>query len=201
MSQSRDILHAALAERVPEVADGSVEIVSAAREPGRWAKVAVRTRRRGLNPASVCIGWAGVRVADVQKRMGGEHISVIRFDPEPTRYVLNALAVPAVSAEVTDAAQRNIRVIVARADYPRALGKAGQNVRLTRRLTGWNVQICTTECQGSRHCHPARGSQAQASYNQDAAASPNDTVDSYQHPSAGLHVEAPAARSGDARSR
>lgn len=169
MSQSRDILCAALTERVPEVADGSVEIVSAAREPGRWAKIAVRTHLRSLNPASVCIGWAGVRVADVQKRLGGEHISIIRFDPEPTRYVLNALAIPAVSAEVTDAAQRNICVIVALADYPRALGKTGHNIRLTRRLTGWNVQICTTQCQGSRHCHPVRYSQAYASSTSDAS--------------------------------
>lgn len=155
MVHSSDVLRAALAERVPEVANGSVEIVSAAREPGRWAKVAVDTQLRTLNPASVCIGWSGLRVADVQARMGGERISIIRFHPDPARYVLNALQITTARAEITDAGRRHIRVVVDPADYSRTLGRAGHNVRLSRRLTGWNIQVCTTSCRGDRHRHLA----------------------------------------------
>lgn len=152
----RELMRAALAERVPEVADGSVQIVSAAREPGRWAKVAVDTHLRTLNPAGVCIGWAGLRVADVQRRLGGERISIIRFHPDPVRYVLDALQLRCAQAEVTDAQARTIRVVVDPADYSRTLGKEGHNVRLSRELTGWNIQVCTTGCGSSRHDHPRR---------------------------------------------
>jgi transcription termination/antitermination protein NusA len=154
MSQPRDVLRAAFAQCVPEIADGSVEIVTVAREPGKWAKVSVRTNVCGLNPVGVCIGVRGVRVADVEKRLGGERINIVRFHPEPTRYVLNALKIDRATAAVTDARSRRIRVIVTTADYPRALGKAGNNVRLARQLTGWTIQICTTECAEDHHHHP-----------------------------------------------
>lgn len=157
MSEARTIMAAALAERVPEVAQGLVEIVGAAREPGRWAKVAVHTSLPGINPASICIGWAGVRVADVEKRLGGERISIVRFDSEPTRYVLNALNIPGARAEITHSDHPRIRVIVSETDYPRALGRAGHNVRLARELTGCAIQICTTDCQGTDHRHPSAG--------------------------------------------
>lgn len=154
MKPARTIMAAALAERVPEVAAGIVEIVSAAREPGRWAKVAVATRLPGLNPASVCIGWAGLRVADVEKRLGGERISIVRYDTDPIRYVLNALKTPGASAEIADDDRSHIRVVVPRNAYPRAVGRNGHNVRLARQLTGWAIQICTSDCQGSQHTHP-----------------------------------------------
>ena len=154
MSQSRDALSAALAQCVPEIADGLVQIVGVAREPGKWAKVSVHTDLCGLNPAGVCIGLGGVRVADVEKRLGGERVNIVRFHPEPTRYVLNALKIAGASAEMTDARLHHVRVIVAPADYPRAVGKAGHNVRLARQLTGWTIQICTTECADGNHRHP-----------------------------------------------
>nr|VTP01791.1 hypothetical protein BIN_B_04193 [Mycobacterium riyadhense] len=173
MNHSRDILTAALAARVPEIACGSVEIVSVAREPGKWAKVAVDTHVSGINPAGVCIGVAGVRVADVEKRLGGEHINIVRFHPEPTRYVLNALKVSG-TAEVTDPHRRHIRVIVASHDYARALGKTGHNVRLARRLTGWTIQICTTECAGTAHHHPASHTPPRVNRTYGASTSPHD---------------------------
>jgi len=154
MSNSPDALSAALAQCVPEIADGLVQIVSVARQPGKWAKVSVHTNLCGLNPAGVCIGVRAVRVADVEKRLGGERINIVGFHPEPTRYVLNALKISGASAAVTDARSHHIRVVVAPADYPAALGTAGHNVGLARQLTGWTIQICTTECAEDHHRHP-----------------------------------------------
>lgn len=72
-------VRAALTARVPELANGSVEIIAVAREPGLLAKVAVRSRVRGINAVAVCIGWGGLRIADVEKRLCGEHVSIIAY--------------------------------------------------------------------------------------------------------------------------
>jgi transcription termination/antitermination protein NusA len=138
-------LQEALTARVPELAQHSVEIVAVAREPGLWAKVAVRSHVPGMNAVGICIGWAGVRIADVEKRLHGERVSIVDFDSDPTRYVINALAIRSATAEITDADHRRIRVYVDPTDCPRALGKAGHNVRLARQLTGWAIYICTSD--------------------------------------------------------
>ncbi len=145
---------AALSARVPELAQQLVDIVAIARIPGVRAKVAVRSRVAGINPVSVCIGWGGLRIADVEKGLGGERIHVVAYHVDPATYVINVLGCPGTGAGAAAAAEersRRIRVRVEAHDYPRTVGKAGQNVRLASKLTGQKIEIlveksCTADC-------------------------------------------------------
>lgn len=136
-------VRAALTARVPELANGSVENIAVAREPGLLAKVAVRSRVRGINAVAVCIGWGGLRIADVEKHLCGEHVSIIAYDSDTARYVINALGIKSATAEVINPEQRRIRVYVNPDEYARALGKAGYNLRLVRQLTSCSIHIRT----------------------------------------------------------
>ncbi|MBS9534148.1 transcription termination/antitermination protein NusA [Mycobacterium sp. M1] len=127
---------------VPEIADGSVEIVAVAREAGHRSKIAVASRVPGLNAKGACIGPMGQRVRNVMSELSGEKIDIIDFDDDPARFVGNALS-PAkvVSVTVIDQAARAARVVVPDFQLSLAIGKEGQNARLAARLTGWRIDI------------------------------------------------------------
>ena len=127
---------------VPEIADGSVEIVAVAREAGHRSKIAVRSTVAGLNAKGACIGPMGQRVRNVMSELAGEKIDIIDYDEDPARFVANALS-PAkvVSVQVIDATARAARVIVPDFQLSLAIGKEGQNARLAARLTGWRIDI------------------------------------------------------------
>jgi N utilization substance protein A len=127
---------------VPEIAQGSVEIVAVAREAGHRSKIAVRSKVSGLNAKGACIGPMGQRVRNVMSELSGEKIDIIDYDEDPARFVANALS-PAkvVSVTVIDAATRAARVIVPDYQLSLAIGKEGQNARLAARLTGWRIDI------------------------------------------------------------
>ena len=130
---------------VPEIAEGSVEIVAVAREAGHRSKIAVRSKlglNAGLNAKGACIGPRGQRVRNVMSELSGEKIDIIDYDEDPARFVANALS-PAkvVSVTVVDAAARAARVIVPDFQLSLAIGKEGQNARLAARLTGWRIDI------------------------------------------------------------
>ena len=127
---------------VPEIADGSVEIVAVAREAGHRSKIAVQSRVPGLNAKGACIGPMGQRVRNVMSELSGEKIDIIDFDDDPSRFVANALS-PAkvVSVSVIDAGTRAARVVVPDFQLSLAIGKEGQNARLAARLTGWRIDI------------------------------------------------------------
>ena len=127
---------------VPEIAEGSVEIVAVAREAGHRSKIAVRSKVAGLNAKGACIGPMGQRVRNVMSELSGEKIDIIDYDEDPARFVGNALS-PAkvVSVTVIDAATRAARVIVPDFQLSLAIGKEGQNARLAARLTGWRIDI------------------------------------------------------------
>jgi N utilization substance protein A len=127
---------------VPEIAEGSVEIVAVAREAGHRSKIAVRSKVSGLNAKGACIGPMGQRVRNVMSELSGEKIDIIDYDEDPARFVANALS-PAkvVSVTVVDAAVRAARVIVPDFQLSLAIGKEGQNARLAARLTGWRIDI------------------------------------------------------------
>jgi len=127
---------------VPEIADGSVEIVAVAREAGHRSKIAVRSKVAGLNAKGACIGPMGQRVRNVMSELSGEKIDIIDFDEDPARFVGNALSPSkVVSVEVVDLATRSARVIVPDFQLSLAIGKEGQNARLAARLTGWRIDI------------------------------------------------------------
>jgi transcription termination/antitermination protein NusA len=127
---------------VPEIADGSVEIVGVAREAGHRTKIAVRTSVPGLNAKGACIGPMGQRVRNVVAELHGEKIDIIDWAEDPARYVANALS-PAhvISATVVDAAAQAVRVVVPDFQLSLAIGREGQNARLAARLTGWRIDI------------------------------------------------------------
>ena len=127
---------------VPEIADGSVEIVAVAREAGHRSKIAVRSKVAGLNAKGACIGPMGQRVRNVMSELSGEKIDIIDFDEDPARFVANALSPSkVVSVEVIDVATRSARVTVPDFQLSLAIGKEGQNARLAARLTGWRIDI------------------------------------------------------------
>ena len=127
---------------VPEVADGSVEIMAVARESGHRSKIAVRSTVPGLNAKGACIGPMGQRVRNVMSELAGEKIDIIDHDEDPARFVGNALSPSkVVSVTVVDAAARAARVVVPDYQLSLAIGKEGQNARLAARLTGWRIDI------------------------------------------------------------
>jgi len=127
---------------VPEIADGSVEIVGVAREAGHRSKIAVRSLVAGLNAKGACIGPMGQRVRNVVAELHGEKIDIIDWSDDPAVLVGNALS-PAnvVSAEVVDTETRSVRVVVPDYQLSLAIGREGQNARLAARLTGWRIDI------------------------------------------------------------
>ena len=127
---------------VPEVADGSVEIVALAREAGHRTKMAVRATVPGLNPKGACIGPMGQRVRAVMAELDGEKIDIVDYSDDPATFVANALSPSKVtSVEVVDAEARAARVVVPDFQLSLAIGKEGQNARLAARLTGWRIDI------------------------------------------------------------
>ena len=127
---------------VPEIADGSVEIVGVAREAGHRSKIAVRTSVAGLNAKGACIGPMGQRVRNVVAELHGEKIDIIDWAEDPATYVGYALS-PAhvVQSRVTDPVAQSVRVVVPDFQLSLAIGREGQNARLAARLTGWRIDI------------------------------------------------------------
>ncbi|HVE99667.1 MAG TPA: transcription termination factor NusA [Mycobacteriales bacterium] len=127
---------------VPEIADGSVEIVAIAREAGHRSKIAVRSKVPGLNARGACIGPLGQRVRNVVAELHGEKIDIVDWSDDPATLVGNALSPATVTrVEVVDPVARAARVTVPDYKLSLAIGKEGQNARLAARLTGWRIDI------------------------------------------------------------
>jgi N utilization substance protein A len=127
---------------VPEIADGSVEIVGVAREAGHRSKIAVRTSVPGLNAKGACIGPMGQRVRNVVAELHGEKIDIIDWHDDPATYVGNALSpAHAIQTDVVDPVAQSVRVVVPDFQLSLAIGREGQNARLAARLTGWRIDI------------------------------------------------------------
>jgi N utilization substance protein A len=137
-----NLVRALFALEAPEVADGSVEIMSIAREAGHRSKIAVRATKPGINPKGACIGPMGARVRAVMSELRGEKIDIVDWSDDPAEFVGHALSPARVSSvEVVDLATRSARVIVPDYQLSLAIGKEGQNARLAARLTGWRIDI------------------------------------------------------------
>lgn len=127
---------------VPELNDGTVEIVAVARESGHRSKIAVRSTVPGVNPKGACIGPMGARVRGVMSELNGEKIDIIDWAEDPATFVGNALSPSkVVSVTVIDERGRKARVVVPDFQLSLAIGKEGQNARLAARLTGWGIDI------------------------------------------------------------
>jgi N utilization substance protein A len=126
---------------VPEVADGLVEIVNVAREPGYRSKIAVVSHADGVDPVGACVGPRGSRVRMVVSELRGEKIDIIPHNEEPARFVAKALSPARVREVLVDDENKQATVIVPDDQLSLAIGKEGQNARLAARLTGWRVDI------------------------------------------------------------
>ena len=127
---------------VSEIADGVVEIMGVARDPGYRSKVAVRTRDEKVDPVGACVGLRGARVRNIVRELNGEKIDIVRWSDDIKNYVTQALAPAKLeSIELDPDGGNTVHVTVAPDQYSLAIGKRGQNVRLTSKLTGWHVDV------------------------------------------------------------
>nr|WP_307796515.1 transcription termination factor NusA [Actinomadura barringtoniae] len=177
---------------VPEIADGTVEIAAIAREAGHRTKIAVRSRKAGVNAKGACIGPLGSRVRNVMAELHGEKIDIVDWSDDPAEFVGNALSPARVSAvEVVDADARVARVIVPDYQLSLAIGKEGQNARLAARLTGWRIDIRSDTEQAAPPAPASDPVEAEADAAPDAAPAADASADA-----AKAAAEAPKASAG-----
>jgi transcription termination/antitermination protein NusA len=126
---------------VSEIADGTIEIKAIAREPGFRTKVAVWTRDEKVDPVGACVGLRGQRVKNIVRELNNEKVDIIRWDSNVKQFISNALNPAKIKTFDVDEARKRVKVTVAEDQLSLAIGKRGQNARLTSRLTGWQVDI------------------------------------------------------------
>ena len=126
---------------VPEISEGIVEIMAAAREPGGRAKIAVTSNDSDIDPVGACVGMKGTRVQSVVHELKGEKIDIIPWHSDSAKFVCNALSPAEISRVVIDEVNRLMEVIVPDEYLSVAIGRRGQNVRLASRLTGWSIDV------------------------------------------------------------
>ncbi|SEP58663.1 NusA antitermination factor [Ectothiorhodospira magna] len=126
---------------VPEVGQGLIEIMGAARDPGMRAKIAVRSHDPRLDPVGACVGMRGSRVQSVSNELAGERIDIILWDDNPAQFVINAMSPAEVLSIVVDEDNRVMDIAVAEEKLSQAIGRGGQNVRLASQLTGWELNV------------------------------------------------------------
>ena len=126
---------------VPEISEGIVKIVAAAREPGARSKIAVASRDSDVDPVGASVGMKGSRVQAVVQELRGEKIDIVAFNEDPARFVCNAIAPAEVSKVIIDEENKSMEVVVPDDQLSLAIGRKGQNVRLAAQLTKWKIDI------------------------------------------------------------
>jgi len=144
-----DFLRTLFEIEVPEVAEGIVKIISVAREPGSRSKIAVSTEDSDIDPVGACVGMRGSRVQAVVQELRGEKIDIVLWNPDPARFICNALAPAEITRVVIDEGNRVMEVIVPDDQLSLAIGKRGQNVRLASKLSNWKIDV-TSESKYSK---------------------------------------------------
>jgi N utilization substance protein A len=137
-------------EEVPEIANGTIEIINAARDPGFRAKIAVKSFDRNMDPVGACVGIRGVRVQAVTQELQGERIDIIEWSPDPAEFLVKAMQPAVVTKVVLDEDENRIEVVVPEDNLSLAIGRRGQNVRLASILTGWDIDVMTEEEESER---------------------------------------------------
>jgi len=126
---------------VSEISDGTIEIKSIAREPGFRTKLAVWSRDEKVDPVGACVGLRGQRVKNIVRELNNEKVDIIKWDPNVRSFITNALAPAKLKTFEIDEARRRVKVLVSEDQLSLAIGKRGQNARLTSKLSGWQVDI------------------------------------------------------------
>jgi N utilization substance protein A len=130
---------------VPEISEGVIQIRSAARDPGSRAKIAVKTGDQRIDPVGACVGMRGSRVQAVSNELDMERVDIILWDDNPAQLVINAMSPAEVESIVVDEDSNTMEVAVAEDNLAQAIGRGGQNVRLASDLTGWTINVMSTD--------------------------------------------------------
>ncbi|MEZ5566118.1 MAG: transcription termination factor NusA [Gammaproteobacteria bacterium] len=128
---------------VPEVGQGLIEILGAARDPGLRAKIAVKSNDRRIDPVGACVGMRGSRVQAVSNELAGERVDIILWNESPAQFVINAMSPAEVSSIVVDEESHSMDLAVQEDKLSQAIGRGGQNIRLASELTGWELNVMT----------------------------------------------------------
>ena len=126
---------------VPEVGQGLIEILGAARDPGLRAKIAVKSNDQRIDPVGACVGMRGSRVTAVSNELAGERVDIIPWDANPAQFVINAMSPAEVSSIVVDEESHSMDIAVAEDKLSQAIGRGGQNIRLASELSGWDLNV------------------------------------------------------------
>ena len=126
---------------VPEVGQGLIQILGAARDPGIRAKIAVKSNDPRIDPVGACVGMRGSRVQAVSNEIAGERVDIIPFDANPAQFVINAMSPAEVISIVVDEDTHSMDIAVAEDKLSQAIGRGGQNIRLASQLTGWELNV------------------------------------------------------------
>lgn len=135
---------------VPEIEDGIIELVTAAREPGQRAKLAVRATDPTVDPVGACVGVKGSRVQNVVQELAGEKIDIVHYEEDVALFVCNALQPAEIAKVFMDEENNEMEVVVPDDQLSLAIGRRGQNVRLASKLTGWRLDIISESDAGVR---------------------------------------------------
>jgi N utilization substance protein A len=128
---------------VPEVGQGLIQILGAARDAGIRAKIAVRSNDPRIDPVGACVGMRGSRVQAVSNEIAGERVDIIPHDENPAQFVINAMSPAEVLSIVVDEESHSMDIAVAEDKLSQAIGRGGQNIRLASQLTGWDLNVMT----------------------------------------------------------
>ncbi len=146
-----DFMRKLFAAEVPEVYEGVIQIKACARDPGSRAKIGVISNDSSIDPVGACVGMRGARVQAVVGELSGEKIDIIPWNNDAATFIVNALQPAEVSKVVLDEDERRVEVVVADDQFPLAIGRRGQNVRLASQLTGWQIDLITESADSERY--------------------------------------------------
>src|SRR5210317_1016468 len=141
----KEFLIALFELEVPEIGQELISIMGGARDPGRRAKIAVKSNDPRTDPIGACVGMRGSRVQAVSNELSGERIDIILWDDNPAQFVINAMAPAEVASIVVDEERSAMDIAVEEGNLSQAIGRGGQNVRLASDLTGWDLNVLTVE--------------------------------------------------------
>jgi N utilization substance protein A len=128
---------------VPEVGQGLIDILGAARDPGLRAKIAVKSNDNRIDAVGACVGMRGSRVQAVSNELAGERVDIILWDENPAQFVVNAMSPAEVVSIVVDEDSHSMDIAVEEDKLSQAIGRGGQNIRLASELTGWELNVMT----------------------------------------------------------
>ena len=152
---SPDMLIELFKIEVPEISEEIIEIKAAARDPGSRAKIVVRTNDGRIDPVGACVGMRGSRVQVVSNELSNERIDIILWDDNPAQLVINSMSPAEVASIIVDEDSHTMDIAVEEENLAQAIGRNGQNVRLSSELTGWTINVMSEEDAAAKQLQEA----------------------------------------------